>query len=110
MRTRSPSLKAGMVFVLCLPLLGKEQVVLCLLLYLISASSARKETCAVRWISKVAAGAFLLVLLAGLGRVAAAQGNPALFRQPDIGRTGIVFVYGGDLWLAPRAGGIARRL
>jgi|SRR5579884_399369 len=56
------------------------------------------------------AGALLLAILMGLGRVAAAQGNPELFRYPDIGREGIVFVYGGDLWLAPRAGGIARRL
>ncbi len=33
-----------------------------------------------------------------------------LLRQPDISRTSIVFVYGGDLWLVPRAGGTARRL
>jgi len=65
----------------------------------------------VRLISKVAAaGAFLLAGLTWTARVAAAQGNPNLFRQPDIGRAGIVFVYGGDLWLAPPAGGIARRL
>ena len=62
------------------------------------------------WISKAVAGALLLAILAGMGRIAAAQGNPELFRQPDIGREGIVFVYGGDLWLAPRAGGVARRL
>lgn len=34
----------------------------------------------------------------------------ALMRQPDISKTDIVFVYGGDLWTVPRTGGIARRL
>jgi tricorn protease len=30
--------------------------------------------------------------------------------MPDVSRTDIVFVYGGDIWTVPRAGGIARRL
>ncbi len=33
-----------------------------------------------------------------------------LLRQPDISRGQIAFIYGGDLWTAPRAGGAARRL
>lgn len=33
-----------------------------------------------------------------------------LLRQPDISREGVVFVYGGDLWLVGRGGGTARRL
>ena len=36
--------------------------------------------------------------------------KPTLFRQPSISRTDIVFSYGGDLWIVPRAGGDARRL
>ncbi|MCU1289732.1 MAG: Tol biopolymer transport system-like protein [Acidobacteria bacterium] len=40
-----------------------------------------------------------------------AQTNQAtLFRQPAIGKTGIVFSYAGDLWIVARAGGDARRL
>ena len=33
-----------------------------------------------------------------------------LLRQPDINKTQIVFVYGGDLWTVPRSGGLARRI
>ena len=51
-----------------------------------------------------------LVLLAGLSLAANAQNAPQLFRQPDISKTDIVFVYGGDLWLVPRSGGTASRL
>jgi tricorn protease len=33
-----------------------------------------------------------------------------LMRYPDISRDQVVFVYAGDLWTTPRAGGVARRL
>ena len=33
-----------------------------------------------------------------------------LLRFPDIYKDKVVFVYGGDLWLAPTSGGIARRI
>ena len=33
-----------------------------------------------------------------------------LLRFPDISKTEVVFVYAGDLWIAPRSGGEARRL
>ena len=33
-----------------------------------------------------------------------------LMRYPDISRDQVVFVYAGDLWIVPRAGGQARRL
>ena len=33
-----------------------------------------------------------------------------LLRYPDLSRDSIVFVYAGDLWTSPRAGGSARRL
>lgn len=36
--------------------------------------------------------------------------NSRLFRQPDVSKTEIVFVYAGDLWLVDRPGGTARRL
>ena len=35
---------------------------------------------------------------------------PLLLRQPVISRTQLVFLYAGDLWIAPRDGGEARRL
>src|SRR5712691_3687763 len=33
-----------------------------------------------------------------------------LMRYPDISKESVVFVYAGDLWVSPRAGGLARRL
>jgi tricorn protease len=39
-----------------------------------------------------------------------AQEKPLLMRQPTMSRTHIVFVYAGDLWIAPRSGGEASRL
>ncbi|MGH9770039.1 MAG: S41 family peptidase, partial [Blastocatellia bacterium] len=39
-----------------------------------------------------------------------AQEKPLLMRQPTMSRTQIVFVYAGDLWIAPRNGGEASRL
>src|SRR5207245_3240229 len=33
-----------------------------------------------------------------------------LMRYPDISKDSVVFVYAGDLWVSPRAGGLARRL
>jgi tricorn protease len=55
----------------------------------------------------------LLALLAGssLGaQEAPGGGEPSLFRNPAISRTEVVFEYGGDLWIAARSGGTARRL
>ncbi len=40
----------------------------------------------------------------------AQSSGATLFRQPSISRSEIVFSYGGDLWIVPRAGGNARRL
>lgn len=40
-----------------------------------------------------------------------AQGDkPMLFRQPTMNQTDIVFVFAGDLWKVPKAGGVAERL
>lgn len=38
------------------------------------------------------------------------QIDARLFRYPDVSATHISFVYGGDIWLAPKAGGTATRL
>ncbi|MBI5837444.1 MAG: PD40 domain-containing protein [Candidatus Eisenbacteria bacterium] len=55
--------------------------------------------------------------LAALALVASAMASPAgalqdcrLMRQPDIQGDRIVFVYGGDLWVVQRAGGLAVRI
>jgi tricorn protease len=39
-----------------------------------------------------------------------AQVDARLFRYPDVSATQISFVYGGDIWLAPKAGGNAIRI
>ncbi|MEE8201524.1 MAG: hypothetical protein V3R29_10195, partial [Candidatus Acidoferrales bacterium] len=54
---------------------------------------------------------FLLLCLLVLGTVAlATPPETRLARYPDISRDLVVFVYAGDLWTTPRAGGLARRL
>ncbi|HEX8369755.1 MAG TPA: PDZ domain-containing protein [Pyrinomonadaceae bacterium] len=52
----------------------------------------------------------ILVLLAAFVSSFAQTSQTTLFRQPTVSRTDIVFSYGGDLWIVPRAGGDARRL
>ncbi len=52
----------------------------------------------------------VLVLTLGAAAPAAALEECRLLRQPDIQGDLIVFVYAGDLWTVPRAGGIAARL
>ena len=52
-------------------------------------------------------------ILPGLGKVARAQapeGPTRLLRYADISKDKVVFSYAGDIWIAPRAGGDARRL
>ena len=52
----------------------------------------------------------LLVLLATAPAKTADSGAPWLFQKPALSRTDIVFVFAGDLWTVPRAGGEAKRL
>jgi len=52
----------------------------------------------------------LTLYVAGLACQAADADPPLLLRDPAISRTQIVFNYGGDLWIAAREGGEARRL
>jgi len=44
------------------------------------------------------------------GVTAASPQETRLMRYPDISKDQVVFVYAGDLWISPRAGGPARRL
>jgi len=39
-----------------------------------------------------------------------AQVNARLFRHADVSQTHIAFVYGGDIWVVPKAGGLAAKL
>ncbi|MCC6860240.1 MAG: PD40 domain-containing protein [Bryobacterales bacterium] len=57
--------------------------------------------------TRKAARLALLLLCAG---AATASGQPALFQQPALSRTHIVFHHGGDLWTVGREGGMAHRL
>ncbi|HSK09701.1 MAG TPA: hypothetical protein VK911_08995, partial [Vicinamibacterales bacterium] len=56
----------------------------------------------------------LIVLVAMAVGTLTASAQPAgdrlLVQRPTLGRTNIVFVYGGDLWSVPREGGAAHRL
>lgn len=56
---------------------------------------------------KIAAG---LVALLATGVCCADENPPLLLRHPTISATQIAFMYGGDLWTVPRAGGTAQRL
>ncbi|MBN2496371.1 MAG: PD40 domain-containing protein [Deltaproteobacteria bacterium] len=51
----------------------------------------------------------VLALSFGACPAAAAGGRP-LLRQPSLGPQAVAFTHGGDIWLAPVAGGVARRL
>src|SRR5947209_16065696 len=52
----------------------------------------------------------LLLLLVATVSSAAQTAKPLLLRHPTLSRTQVAFVYGGDLWIASREGGDARRL
>jgi len=51
---------------------------------------------------------FLLLIL--VAAPAAAQVDARMFRQPAVSADKIAFVYAGDIWLVPKAGGAATRL
>jgi hypothetical protein len=47
----------------------------------------------------------------GLGlKVVLANTDARMFRYPDVSATRIAFVYAGDIWTVPRAGGAATRI
>ncbi|MDD8015179.1 MAG: hypothetical protein PHX45_05760 [Acidobacteriota bacterium] len=73
-----------------------------------------KKTCRRRslW-NKLFAEMGLLVLILCSPSVittAHAQIDARLLRYPDVSATTIAFVYAGDVWLVPKAGGVAQRL
>ena len=43
-------------------------------------------------------------------QISVSQIDASLFRFPDISQTHIVFVYGGDIWIVPKSGGMANKL
>jgi tricorn protease len=54
--------------------------------------------------------ALVTVVAALAARPAAAQIDARMLRNPDVSATQIAFVYAGDIWLVPKAGGVAVRL
>jgi tricorn protease len=53
---------------------------------------------------------FTILALAGGCLLAAESDGPALYRNPTINKTHVVFEYANDLWIAARTGGAATRL
>ncbi|GLH68164.1 S41 family peptidase [Geothrix edaphica] len=53
---------------------------------------------------------FATALVVAASVNAAAQIDARLIRYPDVSATQIVFTYANDLWLVPKAGGVAQRL
>lgn len=51
-----------------------------------------------------------VALLCSIIYTSSAQIDARLFRYPDVSQTQISFVYGGDVWIVPKAGGTAVRL
>ncbi|HLP31319.1 MAG TPA: hypothetical protein VK150_08150, partial [Geothrix sp.] len=49
-------------------------------------------------------------LVAAAATVASAQVDARLMRYPDVSATQIAFTYANDLWVVPKAGGVAQRL
>jgi tricorn protease len=52
----------------------------------------------------------LLALFSCFFEIASAQVSARLFRFPDVSKTQITFVYGGDLWIVDKDGGTASKL
>src|SRR6187399_1794214 len=50
------------------------------------------------------------LVVAGAVPVLQARTDGRMFRYPDVSATKIAFVYAGDIWTVPRAGGQATRL
>jgi tricorn protease len=56
-------------------------------------------------------GVATLAIASLLGAAPAqAQVDARMFRYPDVSATQITFVYAGDVWVVPKAGGVAHRL
>ncbi|MDE3056743.1 MAG: PD40 domain-containing protein [Bacteroidota bacterium] len=53
---------------------------------------------------------FALCIFAGITEHASAQIDARMLQYPAVSKTQIVFAYAGDLWVAPKEGGVANRL
>ncbi len=54
--------------------------------------------------------ALSMAAVACVAAPSAAQVDARMFRYPDVSATQIAFVYAGDIWVVPKAGGVAARL
>ena len=54
--------------------------------------------------------ALAALVTTGTAAPAAAQIDARMFRYPDVSAAQIAFVYAGDIWTVPKAGGVATRL
>src|SRR3954465_3347335 len=52
----------------------------------------------------------IVITTLAIAAPAAAQVDARMFRQPAVSADKIAFVYAGDIWLVPKAGGVATRL
>jgi tricorn protease len=59
---------------------------------------------------KIVGGAALLLMSVLAPSLASAQVDARMFRYPAVSKNQIAFVYAGDIWLVPKAGGTAVRL
>jgi tricorn protease len=57
-----------------------------------------------------AGAASLAIVLLGAAAPARAQIDARMLRYPAVSATQIAFVYAGDIWIVPKAGGVAQRL
>jgi tricorn protease len=58
----------------------------------------------------VAAALFLALFLVVGAPPLRAQVDARMLQYPDVSRTHIAFEYGGDIWIVPKAGGLANRI
>src|SRR5262249_34444465 len=70
---------------------------------------AAKHTC-VRYDRRMLRKLIVLHALLAVAVPAAAQVDARMFRQPAVSADRIALVYAGDIWLVPKAGGVATRL
>ena len=53
---------------------------------------------------------FVLLFSLSIASQSSAQVDARMLQFPDVSETQITFVYGGDIWVAPKEGGVAHRL
>ena len=58
----------------------------------------------------IASACFSFAQDSSASATASGEVDARMLRYPDVSATQIVFVYAGDIWVAPKTGGVARRL